>query len=61
LLTSNDSHPAEATTQAHTRSLKDYNDLKDIGQQLIGLIADNRGVRISTLYESGDYGVTADD
>lgn len=35
--------------------------MKDIGQQLIGLIADNKGVSIGALYEDGQYGVTADD
>jgi len=28
---------------------------------MIGLIAENKGVRIGSLYENGDYGVTADD
>ncbi|KAK4168998.1 hypothetical protein QBC43DRAFT_252481 [Cladorrhinum sp. PSN259] len=55
------SHPAENTVQTHIRRLKDYNDIKDIGQQLIGLIAENRGVPIGGLYEEGQYGVTADD
>jgi Swi5 len=55
------SQPAENTVQTHIRRLKDYNDMKDIGQQLIGLIADNRGVPIGGLYEDGQYGVTADD
>ncbi|KAK4185457.1 hypothetical protein QBC35DRAFT_534168 [Podospora australis] len=47
--------------QTHISYLKDYNDMKDIGQQLIGLIAENRGVQIRNLYEDGQYGVTADD
>ncbi|KAK0735305.1 Swi5-domain-containing protein [Apiosordaria backusii] len=55
------SHPAETTVQAHIDLLKEYNDMKDIGQQLIGLIAENQGVPIGRLYENGDYGVTADD
>ncbi|GAB1314748.1 hypothetical protein MFIFM68171_04958 [Madurella fahalii] len=55
------SQPAEITVQTHIRRLKEYNDIKDIGQQLIGLIAENRGVPIGTLYESGQYGVTAGD
>jgi hypothetical protein len=37
--------------------LQEYNDIKDIGQQLIGLIAENRGVPVRTLYETGEYGV----
>ncbi|KAK3994827.1 hypothetical protein QBC44DRAFT_357095 [Cladorrhinum sp. PSN332] len=55
------SQPAEVTVQAHIRRLKDYNDMKDIGQQLIGLIAENRGIPIGGLYEDGQYGITADD
>jgi hypothetical protein len=55
------SQPAEATVQTRIRRLKEYNDMKDIGQQLIGLVAENRGVRVGTLYENGEYGVAADD
>ncbi|KAM7203126.1 Swi5 domain containing protein [Rhypophila sp. PSN 637] len=47
--------------QRHIRLLKEYNDMKDVGQQIIGLIAENRGVQIKTLYEGEDYGVTAED
>ncbi|KAK4669649.1 uncharacterized protein QC763_204845 [Podospora pseudopauciseta] len=54
-------HPAEATVRKHINLLKEYNDMKDIGQQVIGLIAENKGVQIGKLYEHGDYGVTADD
>ncbi|KAK0652643.1 Swi5-domain-containing protein [Cercophora newfieldiana] len=53
--------PADEAVQSHIRLLKQYNDVKDVGQQLIGLIAENRGVPIKTLYENGDYGVTAED
>ncbi|KAK0666876.1 Swi5-domain-containing protein [Cercophora samala] len=55
------SHPAQGTVQNHINLLKEYNDVKDIGQQVIGLIAENKGVQIGKLYENGDYGVTADD
>ena len=55
------SQPAELTVQAHINLLREYNDMKDVGQQLIGLIAENRGVPIGTLYESGEYGVKAED
>ncbi|ESA42489.1 Swi5-domain-containing protein [Neurospora crassa] len=55
------SQPPEETVQTHIELLKEYNDMKDIGQQLIGLIADNKGLSIGALYEDGQYGVTADD
>jgi hypothetical protein len=52
------SQPPEATVQTYIRGLQEYNEIKDIGQQLIGLIAENRGVPIRTLYENGEYGVS---
>ncbi|KAG2412705.1 hypothetical protein HFD88_010262 [Aspergillus terreus] len=33
------------TVQRHIRLLHDYNEIKDIGQGLMGLIADARGMR----------------
>ena len=41
--------------------LQEYNDVKDVGQQLIGLVADNRGVSIASLYRDGEFGVGRDD
>ncbi|KAK4150852.1 hypothetical protein C8A00DRAFT_45843 [Chaetomidium leptoderma] len=52
------SQPPEVTVKTYIRRLQDYNDVKDIGQQLIGLIAENRGVPVRTLYEGGEYGVS---
>ncbi|KAH8815595.1 Swi5-domain-containing protein [Xylogone sp. PMI_703] len=43
-------HPAGDTVKKHIKLLHDYNDIKDIGQGLIGMIADNRGVRVRDLY-----------
>lgn len=34
-----------ATVQRHIRLLHEYNEIKDIGQGLLGLIADARGAR----------------
>jgi hypothetical protein len=51
------SQPPETTVKTYIRGLQEYNEIKDIGQQLIGLIAENRGVPIRTLYENGEYGV----
>jgi hypothetical protein len=38
-----------------------YNEAKDIAQQLIGLIADNRGVPVGSLYQGDRYGVGPND
>lgn len=48
-------HPAAETVKQHIKLLHDYNDIRDIGQGLIGMIADNRGVRIGEIY--GEFGV----
>ncbi|KAK0124628.1 hypothetical protein ONS95_009575 [Cadophora gregata] len=48
-------YPAAETVKNHIKLLHDYNDIRDIGQGLVGMIADNRGVRIGELYE--EFGV----
>ena len=50
-----DRHPAAETVKKHIALLHNYNDIRDVGQGLIGMIADNRGLRIGDLYE--EYGV----
>ncbi|KAK5656840.1 hypothetical protein OQA88_4388 [Cercophora sp. LCS_1] len=55
------SQPPEAIVQSRIRLLKRYNDVKDVGQQLIGLVAENRGVPVGKVYEEGEFGVTGDD
>ena len=47
--------PASETVKRHIKLLHDYNDIRDVGQGLVGMIADNRGVRIGELYE--EFGV----
>ncbi|APA10442.1 predicted protein [Sclerotinia sclerotiorum 1980 UF-70] len=47
--------PAKETVKRHIKLLHDYNDIKDVGQGLLGMIADNRGVRVGELYE--EFGV----
>ncbi|KAK4041301.1 hypothetical protein C8A01DRAFT_45546 [Parachaetomium inaequale] len=56
--TSHLSQPPETTVKTYIRRLQEYNDMKDIGQQLIGLVAENRGVPVRTLYEQGEFGVS---
>lgn len=51
-------HPAAATVKRHIKLLHDYNDIKDVGQGLIGMIADNRGVRVGELYDTFGVGLS---
>lgn len=53
--------PAQATVDDHIRLLRQYNKTKDVGQQLIGMIAESRGVSLGDIYRDGDYGVNAED
>ncbi|KAL1850992.1 hypothetical protein Daus18300_012726 [Diaporthe australafricana] len=53
--------PAETTVDNHIKLLRQYNKIKDVGQQLIGLNADNRGVLVRSLYEDDHYGVGPQD
>jgi hypothetical protein len=52
-------NPAAATVKRHIKLLHDYNDIKDVGQGLIGMIADNRGLRVGDLYK--DFGLELGD
>lgn len=45
--------------QNHIRLLHDYNEIRDIGQGLLNLVADKRGVRYGDILE--EFGVNADD
>lgn len=42
---------AEAIVRRHIKLLHDYNEIKDVGQGLMGLIADARGVRLTEVME----------
>lgn len=55
------SGPPAETVQSHIRQLGQYNEAKDIAQQLIGLVADNRGVPVRSLYQDDQYGVGPND
>lgn len=50
---------AQATVSHHIKLLHKYNEIRDIGQGLMGIIADQRGVRIVELYE--EFGVAEGD
>ncbi|KFY62746.1 hypothetical protein V496_04421, partial [Pseudogymnoascus sp. VKM F-4515 (FW-2607)] len=52
---------AAATVKAHIKRLHAYNEIRDVGQGLIGMIAEQRGVRIGECYDSGEFGVGAKD
>ncbi|EFX00258.1 DNA repair protein, swi5 [Grosmannia clavigera kw1407] len=51
----------DKAAQAHIALLKRYNDVRDVSQQLIGIIADSRGLSVRALYENDAYGVGIDD
>jgi hypothetical protein len=50
---------ANAVVKKHIALLQKYKEIKDIGQGLMGLIAESKDVRIKTVME--DYGLEADD
>lgn len=45
----------------HIASLHTYNEIKDVAQGLMGMVADARGVRVAELYEGGEFGVSEKD
>jgi len=50
---------ANKIVKEHIKLLHEYNELKDVGQGLMGLIADQRGVRIVEVQE--EFGIDATD
>lgn len=50
---------ANKLVKHHIKLLHEYNELKDVGQGLMGLIADQRGVRIVEVQE--EFGIDAQD
>ena len=50
---------ANAKIKSQIRQLQQYNDIKDIGTQLMGLIAEKRGCRIAEVQE--EFGINPDD
>ncbi|KAK5121868.1 hypothetical protein LTR85_004439 [Meristemomyces frigidus] len=47
---------ANAVIKEHIALLHKYNEMKDVGQGLMGLIADKRGVRVGTVMEEFEMG-----
>lgn len=47
---------ADVIVKAHIKLLHDYNAIRDIGQGLMGIVADNRGVRVVDVYRDFDVG-----
>jgi hypothetical protein len=50
---------AHQINKKHIKLLHEYNEIKDVGQGLMGLIADQRGVRIVEVQD--DFGINAKD
>jgi len=47
----------KAIIKEHIARLHAYNEIKDVAQGLMGMVADARGVRVAELYEEGEFGV----
>ena len=52
---------AKDMIKQHIQRLHSYNEIKDVAQALMGMIAESRGVRIKELYESLEFGVSESD
>ncbi|MCJ1322990.1 hypothetical protein MMC15_008341 [Xylographa vitiligo] len=49
----------ETTVKQHIALLHAYNEIRDVGQGLLGMVAENRGVRVRDVY--GEFGVAEGD
>ena len=47
---------AQAIVKRHIKLLQSYNDIRDVGQGLMGLIADSRGIRLREVMEEMGVG-----
>ncbi|KAL9612737.1 MAG: hypothetical protein Q9167_002676 [Letrouitia subvulpina] len=47
---------AASTVNKHIELLHTYNEIRDVGTGLMGIIADNRGVRVKDVYSDFDVG-----
>lgn len=57
LTTGNRNPDAHRTVNRHIKLLHDYNEIRDVGQGLIGLIAEARGERVGVVQEEYGLGV----
>ena len=47
--------------ESRIEKLQAYNEVKDAAQELMGFVAENRGVAVGALYEGGEFGVSSED
>ncbi|KGO46030.1 DNA repair protein, Swi5 [Penicillium expansum] len=59
LTTAYSSDDPNTTCKRYTQLLHEYNDIKDVGQGLMGLLADARGVR--QIEVEKEFGVSGED
>ncbi|SPN98706.1 uncharacterized protein DNG_01750 [Cephalotrichum gorgonifer] len=50
-----------SSNKTRISKLQSYNEIKDAAQEIMGLVAENRGVTVGTMYESGEFGVSGKD
>jgi hypothetical protein len=50
---------AAVTVKRHIKLLHDYNEIRDVGTGLMGMIADSRGMRIKDVY--AQFGIDVKD
>ncbi|CAL5874074.1 uncharacterized protein PFLUO_LOCUS8361 [Penicillium psychrofluorescens] len=58
-ITSKLKNDPNTTVRQHIRLLHEYNEIKDVGQGLMGMIADARGVRVVEIHR--EFGVREKD
>lgn len=52
---------AKEVIKRHIQRLHRYNEVKDVAQGLMGMVAEARDVRVGELYEHGEFGVDEKD
>ena len=49
----------QALVNDHIRRLHQYNEIRDVGQGLMGMIAEQRGMRVVDIYK--EFGISEND